>query len=85
MVLSSQTTESALQNLNRRDRSTVNVKSYKGGKNNTEVVLYEVVGGGHTEQSLTEHYALLYKLIVGNQNKDFEMAEEIWKFFERNK
>jgi hypothetical protein len=27
----------------------------------------------------------LYKLIVGRQNKDFEMAEEIWKFFERNR
>jgi hypothetical protein len=27
----------------------------------------------------------LYKLIVGRQNKDFEMAEEVWKFFDQNK
>jgi len=82
--ISSKAIERQLLNRNRRDQSTANVKHYRGGKNNTEVVLYEVVGGGHTEPSLTEHYALLYKIIVGNQNKDFEMAEEVWKFFARN-
>jgi polyhydroxybutyrate depolymerase len=63
-----------LPNINKRDKSTVYIKQYSGGKNNTEVVLYEIRGGGHTEPSLTEHFARLYKLIVGNQNKDFEMA-----------
>jgi polyhydroxybutyrate depolymerase len=76
---------SNLPNINKKDRSTVHIKQYTGGKHNTEVVLYEVRGGGHTEPSLSEHYARLYKLIVGRQNKDFEMAEEIWKFFERNR
>jgi len=74
-----------LPNINKKDRSTVHIKHYSGGNNNTEVVLYEVRGGGHTEPSLSEHYGPLYKLIVGKQNKDFEMAEEVWKFFERNK
>jgi len=82
--ISSKGGESDLRDVNRRDKSIIKVKRYQGGKNNTEVVLYEIVGGGHTEPSLTEHYARLYKLIVGNQNKDIEMAEEVWKFFERN-
>ena len=73
-----------LPNNNKKDRSTVLVKQYLGGKNNTEVVLYEIRGGGHTEPSLTEHFGRLYKRIVGKQNKDFEMAEEVWKFFDRN-
>jgi len=76
---------SKLPNINKKDGSTVQIKQYIGGKNNNEVVLYRIWGGGHTEPSLTEHYKRLYKLIVGKQNKDFEMAEEVWKFFERNK
>jgi len=42
---------------------------------------YEVVNGGHTEPSIQERYSNLYKLIVGNQNGDIEMAQEIWGFF----
>lgn len=74
-----------LPDLDKNDRSTVHIKQYVGGKNNTEVILYEIRGGGHTEPSLTEHYARLYKLIIGKQNRDFEMAVEVWKFFDRNK
>lgn len=73
-----------LPNINRRDRSTVHIKQYLGGKDDTEVVLYEIRGGGHIEPSLTEHFSRLYMRIVGRQNKDFEMAEEVWRFFERN-
>ena len=74
-----------MPNNNKRDRSIVRVESYTGGRNNTEVVLYKVIGGGHTEPSIQERYHKLYKLIVGNQNHDIEMAEEVWKFFERNR
>jgi len=45
------------------------------------VVLYEVRGGGHTEPGLRERYGRLYRLIVGPQNHDTEMAEEVWRFF----
>ncbi len=74
-----------LPNRVRRDRSTVQVEHYSGGINNTEVILYKVRGGGHTEPSYREQYGKLFKIIVGNQNKDIEMAEEVWKFFERNR
>jgi len=43
--------------------------------------LIEVVGGGHTEPSIAERYSNLFLLVVGNQNGDFEMAEEVWGFF----
>jgi polyhydroxybutyrate depolymerase len=64
-----------------RDRSTVHRELYRSGKDGTEVALYEVRGGGHTEPSLSEQYARLYRRIVGPQNYDIEMAEEIWAFF----
>jgi polyhydroxybutyrate depolymerase len=65
----------------RRDRSTVHRETYRNGRSGTVVVLFEVRGGGHTEPSLREHYARLYRRIVGPQNYDIEMAEEIWAFF----
>ncbi len=69
--------------INKRDKSTVHTKQYFNKKNDTEVILFEIRGGGHTEPSLTEHYSWLYSLIVGRQNRDIEMAEEVWKFFDR--
>ncbi|HEY5603050.1 MAG TPA: hypothetical protein VIM41_08090 [Gammaproteobacteria bacterium] len=73
-----------LPDVDKSDNSSVKVRKYTGGKNNTEVIVYDVNGGGHTEPSLTEHYGRVYKLIAGPQNKDMEMAEEVWKFFSRH-
>lgn len=67
------------------DGSTVHTTKYLNRDNDTEVILYEILGGGHTEPSLSEHYRDWYTLIVGNQNMDIEMAEEAWKFFYRNR
>jgi len=78
---SSSAIETAINDLNGSDRSTAFKYHYKNGTNNTEVVLYKIINGGHTEPSLNQHYGKLYKKIVGNQNKDFEMAVEIWDFF----
>jgi len=74
----------SIENINKRDGSTVQVIQYMNDKNNTEVILYKVRGGGHIEPSLTQHIRWLYSRIVGRQNKDFEMAEEVWRFFNRN-
>jgi len=63
------------------DDSTVTRFSYNNGTNNTVVEHYEVINGGHTEPSIVERYGNLFKLVVGNQNGDIEMATEIWKFF----
>ena len=83
--ISSKPSVKILPNRNRRDGGIVRVEQYSGGNNNTEVVLYEIGGAGHTEPSLSEHYRRIYKFVVGKQNKDIEMAEEVWKFFERNR
>ena len=68
--------------LDPEDNSTVEKYIYENGLNNSEVVLYKIVGGGHTEPSISEKYSQLYLNAVGNQNRDIEMAKEIWSFFE---
>ncbi len=37
--------------------------------------------GGHSEPSLREQLGWLYKQIIGKQNRDIEIAEEVWMFF----
>ena len=73
--------EQDFDDLDTDDGSTVKKYTYLNGADNTEVVLYEVNGGGHTEPSLEERYGSLYLAIVGTQNGDIEMTEEIWAFF----
>lgn len=67
--------------INTNDNSTVTKYLYKNGQNETEVALYEISNGGHTEPSLSERYSNLYLVLVGNQNGDIEMANEVWDFF----
>lgn len=63
------------------DDATVKKQLYANGTNNTEVVLYEIIGGGHTEPSTEERYSNLFKVVVKAQNGDIEMADEVWNFF----
>ena len=70
-----------LANTDTGDNSTVKKHLYSNGSNNTEVVFYEVIGGGHTEPSISERYGNLFKAVVGEQNGDIEMANEVWDFF----
>jgi polyhydroxybutyrate depolymerase len=65
----------------RGDRSSVTRYRYSGGKADTAVVLYKVDGGGHTEPSIKERYSGPFELVVGSQNGDIEMADEVWYFF----
>ena len=73
-----------LPDIDTNDHSTVHVSHYAGVGDSSEVVLYEVRGGGHTEPSLIERYGILYRRILGPQNGDIEMAEEVWRFFSRH-
>lgn len=68
-------------NIDTTDECTVRKYLYGNGTNNTEVAFYEVVDGGHTEPSIAERYSIFFKLIVGEQNGDIEMANEVWDFF----
>ena len=51
------------------------------GTLNNQVMLYKILNGGHTEPSKVERYNSFFLNIVGNQNGDIEMSEEIWNFF----
>ncbi|MFO0361914.1 MAG: alpha/beta hydrolase family esterase [Flavobacteriales bacterium] len=70
-----------LPDINTTGGSTVTRYVYQNGGDGTEVALYKVNNGGHTEPSLVERYSSLFLLAVGNQNGDLEMANEVWSFF----
>ncbi len=70
--------------INKRDESTVTRFIYSNGLENTEVVLYKVIGGGHSAPSILQPYSWLFEKYYGKQNHDIEMVWEVWKFF-RNK
>jgi polyhydroxybutyrate depolymerase len=69
-----------LEDSDNTDNSTAVRYLYQCG-DGTEVVLYEIINGGHTEPSKSERYSSLFLLAVGKQNGDLEMADEIWAFF----
>lgn len=56
-----------------------------GPDSGPQVELIRIVNGGHVEPSLQFHYGRLYERIVGAQNRDFESAEEAWRFFARKR
>ena len=70
-----------VDDINTDDGSYIERFHYKNGINQTEVLLYRIISGGHTEPSIVERYSNLFLLAVGAQNGDVEMTEEIWNFF----
>ncbi|MEL6558539.1 MAG: hypothetical protein AAFQ94_10165 [Bacteroidota bacterium] len=72
---------SSFDDIDVNDNSTVEKHLYLNGTDNTEVVLYKVIGGGHTEPSIEERYNSIFLSLTGNQNGDIEMANEVWAFF----
>jgi len=69
--------------INRLDNSTITRYAYRNSTGKTVVQWYEIVNGGHTEPSIAQRYGRIYKLIVGNQNRDIEMAHEVWDFLKQ--
>jgi len=67
-----------LPNINDEDESTITRSTYFGTRNTALVGLIEVLGGGHTEPSIQEQYSTSIERILGKQNHDIEIAEEIW-------
>lgn len=51
---------------------------YTGGDNETDVILYEIIRGGHTWPN---GYQYLPKLIIGRTCKDIDANSVIWEFF----
>ncbi len=71
--------EEPLPDTDSADESTVSRLRYRSSFPTVEAL--HVVGGGHTEPSLVERYRPWFLQIVGRQNGDVEMADEVWSFF----
>ncbi|HJY64575.1 MAG TPA: PHB depolymerase family esterase [Ignavibacteria bacterium] len=72
--------EEVIPNKNKKDDCKAAKYTYSSGKNNTEVILIKITGGGHTWPGRTQY---LPKIIVGNVCKDFDANDYIWEFFKR--
>lgn len=70
--------KSTLADTNKSDGMTVSVFKWKNPKDNTEVILYKVNGGGHTWPGGRQ---FLPAKLVGRVCKDFNAADVIWDFF----
>ncbi len=72
--------ERDFENKSAVDQSTVKSFLYNNDLTNHAVALYKVTGGGHVEPSVKYQFSAVYELLVGKQNHDIEMAEEVWSF-----
>lgn len=66
-----------LQEKSKKDNCYIVKHTYTGGENSSQVVLYEVVGGGHTWPGGRQYLPVK---MIGPVNKDADAAELIWDF-----
>jgi polyhydroxybutyrate depolymerase len=71
----------ALPDTDKNDGSRVfrEIHAMRDGK--PYVALIRIDGGGHVEPSRNERYAAFVARLLGHQNGDIDMAEEVWRFF----
>ncbi|EKD26694.1 MAG: phospholipase/carboxylesterase [uncultured bacterium] len=71
--------------LDPKDNTRVKKSIYSKGDFDTEVVLYTIIGGGHTWPAYKDTRKPLLKLVVdefaGIKSKDIDACEIIWDFF----
>jgi len=70
-----------LPDVSSMDGTTVTRESYSGCRNNADVLLYAVKGGGHTWPG---GFQYLPAAIVGKTCRDFNASEVIWEFFKQH-
>jgi polyhydroxybutyrate depolymerase len=63
------------------DGCSVDKIVWSGGKNKTEVVLYKLIGGGHTWAGSSQY---LPRPIVGSVCREINATEIIWEFFKQH-
>lgn len=67
-----------LPDLDPDDETTVVRSMYHGGRNATEVVFYQIVGGGHTWPGGSQY---LPERLIGKVSREIDATEVIWEFF----
>ena len=70
----------AVEDVDPDDGSTVTITRYASEPGGAPVAFYAIDGGGHNEPSLTQELVGLPPQRAP-QNRDIEMAEEVWGFF----
>lgn len=70
-----------LPDVDRNDGSRVVRMIWPARDTRAAVALYRVEGGGHNEPSRVERYRPIVTRVLGPQNGDIEMADEVWDFF----
>lgn len=66
------------------DGTTVRRESYSRCKNNAEVVLYAIEGGGHGWHGSTDERLNSRRSLMGNLSRELNSTEVVWDFFERH-
>ncbi|HOK79781.1 MAG TPA: PHB depolymerase family esterase [bacterium] len=64
--------------INKNDGSRIVINTYVNHDNGTKVVLYKIIGGGHTWPGGIQYLA---EKIVGKVNRDIKAEQVIWEFF----
>lgn len=67
-----------LPHINADDSTSTVVESYSGCRDGSEVMLYKVIGGGHTWPGGPQYMS---EKIIGTTSRDFNATEVIWQFF----
>lgn len=74
------TTKGSFDN-DKSDNCAVDKFVWTGDKNKTEVVLYKLIGGGHTWAGSSQY---LPRAIVGDVCREINATEIIWEFFKQH-
>ncbi len=72
-----------LPNIVTTDDSTITIYTYFNGFDETEVLFYQINGGGHGWPSPTQ-FSPTKQLIAGKRNQDIIACDEAWTFFQRH-
>lgn len=71
----------SLPDVDRDDGCTVDTFLWRNGRNETEVSLYKLNGGGHTWPGGSQYAP---RFIVGEVCRDFDATKVIWEFFKNH-
>ena len=63
------------------DGTTIHREEFNGGKQGTQVVVYAIIGGGHTWPGGTQY---LPRIVIGKVTRNLDATQEIWKFFQKH-
>lgn len=63
------------------DGTTIHREEFSGGKQGSEVVVYTIIGGGHTWPGGTQY---LPRILIGKVTHNLDATQEIWKFFQKH-